>query len=233
MEEAVVMKKLMVFLLAFALFGVTCLAESKADVEKRLDNAATVLQQVTSAPDKGIPQEVLSGAKCVAVVPKMVKAGFGIGGQHGRGVATCNVNGTWSAPAFFSLSGGSFGFQIGAEGVDLVILVMNQNGMQALLSDKFQVGGDASAAAGPVGRDATAAADWKAHPLLTYSRSKGAFAGVSLNGAVMTQDKDATDAFYGQPMASQQILSGAVQAPPEAKGFLNAVQQAETVARTR
>ena len=226
------MKKLMVFLLAFALSGIACLAEGKADVEKRLDNAATVLQQITNAPDKSIPQEVMNGAKCVAVVPHLVKAGLGIGGQHGRGVATCNVNGTWSAPAFFSLSGGSFGFQIGAEGVDLVILVMNQNGMQALLSDKFQLGGEASAAAGPVGRDAAAAADWKAHPILTYSRTKGAFAGVSLNGAVMSPDKDATDAFYGQPMASQKILSGAVQPPPPAKGFLNAVQHAETLART-
>jgi lipid-binding SYLF domain-containing protein len=227
------MKKLMVFLLAFALSGITCLAESKADVEKRLDNAATVLQQITNAPDKGIPQEVLNSAKCVAVVPRMLKAGFGIGGQHGRGVATCNVNGTWSAPAFFSISGGSFGFQIGAEGVDLVILAMNQNGMQALLSDKFQVGGEASAAAGPVGRDAAAATDWKAHPLLTYSRSKGAFAGISLNGAVMTQDKDADNAFYGRSVDSQQLLAGQVPPPPDAKVFLNAVQQAETVARTR
>ncbi|HZU22052.1 MAG TPA: lipid-binding SYLF domain-containing protein [Terriglobales bacterium] len=227
------MKKLMVLLLVFGICGLARAADDKAGVEKRLDNAATVLQQITSAPDKGIPQEVLNGAKCVAVVPHMLKAGFGIGGQHGKGVATCNVNGTWSAPAFFSLSGGSFGFQIGAEGVDLVILAMNEQGMQALLKDKFQVGGEASAAAGPVGREASAQTDWKAHPLLTYSRTKGAFAGVSLNGAVMSQDKEATDAFYGQPMASAQLLSGAVPAPPDAKMFLNAVQQAETTARAR
>jgi lipid-binding SYLF domain-containing protein len=143
------MKKLIVFLLLFGLCGLAS-AEDKAGAEKRLDNAATVLQQLSNTPDKGIPQDVLNSAKCVAVVPHMVKAGFGIGGQHGRGVATCNVNGTWSAPTFFSLSGGSFGFQIGAEGVDLVILAMNQQGMQALLQDKFQVGGEASAAAGPV-----------------------------------------------------------------------------------
>jgi lipid-binding SYLF domain-containing protein len=191
------------------------------------------LQQITSAPDKGIPEDVLHSAKCVAVVPHMIKAGFGIGGQHGKGVATCNVNGNWSAPAFFELSGGSFGFQIGAEGVDLVMLVMNQNGMQALLSDKFQVGGEASAAAGPVGREGSAQTDWKAHPILTYSRTKGAFAGVSLNGAVLTKDKDATQAFYGKPETSQQLLSGNIPAPPDARVFLNAVQQAETVARTR
>lgn len=226
------MKKLLVFVLVFGFCGLVR-AEDKAQVEKRLDNAATVLQQITSAPDKGIPQDVLNGAKCVAVVPHMVKAGFGIGGQHGRGVATCNVNGSWSAPAFFSLSGGSFGFQIGAEGVDLVMLVMNQNGMQALLSDKFQVGGEASAAAGPVGREGSAQTDWKAHPILTYSRTKGAFAGVSLNGAVMTNDKDAAQAFYGQPETNQQLLSGQVPAPPDSKVFLNAVQQAETTARVR
>lgn len=226
------MKKLLIFVLVFGFCGLVR-AEDKAQVEKRLDNAANVLQQITAAPDKGIPQDVLNSAKCVAVVPHMVKAGFGIGGQHGRGVATCNVNGTWSAPAFFSLSGGSFGFQIGAEGVDLVMLVMNQNGMQALLSDKFQVGGEASAAAGPVGREGSAQTDWKAHPILTYSRAKGAFAGVSLNGAVLNNDKDATQAFYGQPETNQQLLSGQVPAPPNSKVFLNAVQQAETSARVR
>jgi lipid-binding SYLF domain-containing protein len=226
------MKKWLAFLLVFGLCGLAG-AEDKAQVEKRLDNAATVLQEITSAPDKGIPQDVLHGAKCVAVVPHMIKGGLGIGGQHGRGVATCNVNGNWSAPAFFDLSGGSVGFQIGAEGVDLVMLIMNQNGMQALLSDKFQVGGEASAAAGPVGREGSAQTDWKAHPILTYSRTKGAFAGVSLNGAVLTNDKSSTQAFYGQPMASQQILSGAVPAPADARVFLNAVQQAETSASTR
>lgn len=223
------MKKLVVCLLMLASAGAMW-AEDKADVEKRLNNAAAVLQAIAKEPDKGIPQDVLKDAKCVAVVPHMVKGGFGIGAQHGRGVATCNVNGTWSAPAFLTLSGGSAGFQIGAEAVDLVILVMQDQGMQALLSDKFQVGGEASAAAGPVGRDASASTDWKAHPLLTYSRSKGAFAGLSLNGAVMSQDKDATKAFYGKPMDSKELLAGQTQAPPEANAFLSAVSETKSVA---
>ena len=219
-------------LFTLALCGFAMGAEDKSDVQKRMDNAATVLQEIAAAPDKGIPEDVMNGAKCVAIVPHMIKGGFGIGGQHGKGVATCKTTtGGWSAPAFFAVSGGSFGLQIGAEGVDLVMLVMNEQGMQALLSDKFQVGGDASAAAGPVGRDAAAGTDWKLKaPILTYSRSKGAFAGISLNGSVIRQDKDATQALYGQPVTSQQLLAGQKPVPPEARGFLNAVQRAQTVA---
>jgi lipid-binding SYLF domain-containing protein len=225
------MKKLVVCLMIFGMTSFV-LAESKSDVDQRLDKAASVLQQITSSPDKGIPEDVLNSAKCVAIVPHMVKAGFGIGGEHGKGVATCKTNSGWSAPAFFTVSGGSFGFQIGAEGVDLVMLMMNEQGMQALLSDKFQVGGAASAAAGPVGRDAEAGTDWKLKaPILTYSRSKGVFGGVTLNGTVIHSDKDATAAFYGQDMTNQQILAGNVQAPPDARPFLNAVQRAQTVAQ--
>jgi len=225
------MKKLLSLLLTLSLCGFAAAAESKSDVQKRLDNAATVLQEITAAPDKGIPEDVLNGAKCVAIVPHMVKAGFGIGGQHGKGVATCKNTQGWSAPSFFTISGGSFGLQIGAEGVDLVMLVMNEKGMQALLSDKFQIGGDASAAAGPVGRDAAAGTDWKLKsPILTYSRSKGAFAGISLNGSAIRQDKDATQAFYGQDMASQQLLAGQVPPPTDARPFLDAVARAQTVA---
>ena len=225
------MKKLLSVLLTLALFSLTAAAEDKTDAAKRLDNAASVLQQITAAPDKGIPENVLNDAKCVAVVPHMIKGGFGIGGQHGKGVATCKTTNGWSAPAFFTISGGSFGLQIGAEGVDLVMLAKTDQGRQARLSDKFQVGGSASAAAGPVGREAAAGTDWKMKaPILTYSRSKGAFAGISLNGSVIHADKDATKAFYGQDTASQQILTGQVQAPPEARGFLNAVQRAQTLA---
>jgi lipid-binding SYLF domain-containing protein len=227
------MKKVLVSLLTLGLCSFA-MAEDKSDVQKRLDNAATVLQEITAAPDKGIPEDVLNSAKCVAIVPHMVKAGFGIGGQHGRGVATCKNTQGWSAPAFFSISGGSFGLQIGAEGVDLVMLMMNEKGMQALLSDKFQVGGDASAAAGPVGRQAAAGTDWKLQaPILTYSRSKGAFAGISLNGSVIRQDGDATKAFYGQSMTTQQLLAGQVPPPPEARSFLAAVSRAQNVAQTR
>src|SRR5437016_4034256 len=216
------MKKLLSLLLTVSLSGFAAAAEDKSDVQKRLDNSATVLQEIAAAPDKGIPEEVLNGAQCVAIVPHMVKAGLGIGGQHGRGVATCKNTQGWSAPSFFTISGGSFGLQIGAEGVDLVMLFMNEKGMQALLSNKFQVGGDASAAAGPVGRQATAGTDWKLQsPILTYSRSKGAFAGISLNGSVLKQDTDATKALYGQEMSTQQLLAGQVPAPPEARSFLN------------
>lgn len=229
--EELSMKKFVVSLMMFGLCGFAWAAD-KSDAQQRLDKSADVLQAITSAPDKGIPQDVLNSAKCVAVVPHMVKAGLGIGGEHGKGVATCKTSDGWSAPAFFTVSGGSFGLQIGAEGVDLVMLMMNDQGMQALLSDKFQVGGDASAAAGPVGRDAEAGTDWKMKaPILTYSRSKGVFGGVTLNGTVIHQDKDAAKAFYGQDETSQQLLAGQVPAPPDAKTFLNAVAQARAVAQ--
>jgi len=225
------MKKLLSLLLTLSLSGFAVAADEKSDVQKRLDNAATVLQEITAAPDKGLPENVLNDAKCIAIVPHMVKAGFGIGGQHGKGVATCKNTQGWSAPSFFTISGGSFGLQIGAEDVDLVMLFMNEQGMQALVSDKFQVGGDASAAAGPVGREAAAGTDWKLKsPILTYSRSKGAFAGISLNGSAIRQDKDSTKALYGQDMNSQQVLAGQVPPPPEAKGFLETVARAQTVA---
>ncbi len=225
------MKKLLVLLLALGLCGFAAAAENKSDVQKRLDNAATVLQEISAAPDKGIPENVLNSAKCIAIVPHMVKAGLGIGGQHGKGVATCKNTQGWSAPSFFTISGGSFGLQLGAEGVDLVMLVMNEQGMQALLSDKFQVGGDASAAAGPVGRDAGAGTDWKLKaPILTYSRAKGAFAGISLNGSVIRHDEDATQALYGQPITSQQLLAGQTPSPPEANSFLDTVARAQKVA---
>lgn len=227
------MKKLITLLVSISLCGFA-LAADNSDVQKRMDNAVDVLQQLSAAPDKGIPEDVLNSAKCVAIVPHMVKAGLGIGGEHGKGVATCKNTSGWSAPSFFTISGGSFGFQIGAEGVDLVMLFMNEKGMQALLSDKFQVGGDASASAGPVGRDAAAGTDWKLKsPILTYSRSKGAFAGVSLNGSVIKQDKDATKALYGQEESSQQLLSGQVQPPPDARNFINAVARTQTVASNR
>lgn len=224
------MKKVVVSLM---MFGLCCFAwaDDKSDARDRLDKSAEVLQAVTAQPDKGIPEDVLKSAKCVAIVPNMVKAGLGIGGQHGKGVATCRTTQGWSAPAFFTISGGSFGLQIGAEGVDVIMLMMNEKGMQALLEDKFSVGGAASAAAGPVGRDAAAGADWKATPILTYSRSKGVFGGLTLNGTVMNRDKDSTKAFYGEDQTSQQLLAGQVPPPPDAKTFLDAVARAQTVAQ--
>jgi lipid-binding SYLF domain-containing protein len=224
------MKKVVVSLL---MFGLCCFAwaDDKSDARDRLDKSAEVLQAITAQPDKGIPEDVLKSAKCVAIVPNMIKGGIGIGGQHGKGVATCKTTQGWSAPAFFTVSGGSFGLQFGAEGVDLIMLMMNDKGMQALLQDKFQVGGAASAAAGPVGRDAAGGTSWKATPILTYSRSKGVFGGLTLNGTVMHQDKDTAKAFYGEEQTSQQLLAGQVPPPPDAKPFLDAVARAQTVAQ--
>ena len=166
---------------------------------------ADVLKEIMDAPDKGIPEEVLDDAKCIVVVPHLIKAGFIVGGKHGRGVASCRTATGWSAPAFISVGGGSWGLQIGAEGVDLVMLVMNDKGLQHLLSSKFQLSGEGSAAAGPVGRHASAGTDWKMNAeLLTYSRSKGAFAGLTLEGAVIEQDADSTTAIYGRDVGFPQ-----------------------------
>ena len=156
---------------------------------------STVLHAIMATPDKGIPEEVLNNAKCILVVPNMIKGGFVFGGKHGRGVASCRTAEGWSAPAFVSVGGGSAGFQIGLEGVDLVMLVMNDQGMQQLLSSKFELTGEGSVAAGPVGRHASAGTDWKMNTeVLTYSRSKGVFAGLTLEGAVVEQDNDSTTA---------------------------------------
>jgi lipid-binding SYLF domain-containing protein len=229
------MKKLMVIFALLALSSFTWADQSKAEVQDRLDNAAKVLHEIMATPDKGIPEEVLDGAKCVAVVPHMIKGGFVFGAQHGRGVATCRLsNGGWSAPAFFALTGGSWGAQIGAEGVDLVMLIMNQKGMDQLLTSKFQVGGDASAAAGPVGRHASAGTDWKLDTeILTYSRAKGAFAGITLNGSKIDQDKDSTVAYYGKDLPLRATLTGKVPVPASARSFIAAVSRAKVMGENK
>lgn len=192
----------------------------------RAESAATILSEIMSAPDKGIPQEVLGSAKCIAVVPTLLKGGFVFGAAHGRGMATCRTPEGWSAPAPFSINGGSVGFQIGAQGVDLVMLVMNDRGMQALLSSKFKVGADASAAGGPVGRHAEAATDWTMRSeLLTYSRARGLFAGVTLNGAWVHQDDSATRELYGREVPFKSILTGAVPTPQGGEPFVAAVRK--------
>src|SRR5215471_17646774 len=201
-----------------------CFAESAAG---RADSAATVLNEIMAAPDKGIPEEVLSSAKCIAVVPSLLKGGFIVGGAHGRGMATCRTADGWSAPAPFSLTGGSFGFQIGLQGVDLVMMVMNDRGMQALLSSKFKLGADASAAAGPVGRHAEGSTDWKLRAeVLTYSRARGLFVGISVNGAVIHQDENATRELYGRMVPFRSMLTGAVPTPAGGEPFLGAVRKA-------
>jgi SH3 domain-containing YSC84-like protein 1 len=198
-------------------------AESAAG---RAESAATVLSEIMSAPDRGIPEEVLGSAKCVAVVPTLLKGGFIFGGAHGRGMATCRTPDGWSAPAPFTMTGGSFGLQIGVQGVDLVMLVMNDRGMQALLSSKFKLGADASAAGGPVGRHAEAATDWKMRSeVLTYSRARGLFAGVTVNGALVRQDDDATREIYGREVPFKTILTGAVPTPQGGEPFVAAVRK--------
>jgi lipid-binding SYLF domain-containing protein len=199
--------------------------DKKEDAEGRLQRAAKTLQDLAGAPDKGIPDEVFRGAKCVAVVPNLTKAGFIVAGKRGRGVATCRLeNGGWSAPVFFSITGGSWGAQIGIEDIHLVMMIMNDEGMRALLRDKFQIGGEASAAAGPVGRHAAAGTDWKLETqILTYSRSKGIFAGVDLGGSVIQKEKDTTEALYGKDIPSADLLMGKVRPPSDARVFLDAV----------
>lgn len=204
------------------------------DSTARLRDSGAVLTEIAAAPDRGIPEEVLNNAKCVVVVPNLIKGGFIFGAKHGRGVATCRTEQGWSAPAFISVSGGSWGLQIGAEGVDLVMLVMNDRGLQHLLSSKFQLSGEGSAAAGPVGRHASAGTDWKMNAeLLTYSRSKGIFAGLTLEGAVVEQDADSTTAIYGHDVSFRRILIGEVAAPPSAASFLGAVADVDQRAKAR
>src|SRR5215470_6780898 len=194
--------------------------EGKA--QDRLQSAATVLDEIESAPDNRIPEEVLASAECVAVVPSLLKGGFIFGGRYGRGVASCRGEKGWSAPAFFTITGGIFGLQIGGQAVDLVMLIMNKKGMDHRLQSQFKLGADASAAAGPVGRHASADTDWKLRAeVLTYSRARGLFAGLELAGAVIKQDKDSTREFYGRMMPFKTSLQGNIEAPKNAYPFLS------------
>jgi lipid-binding SYLF domain-containing protein len=224
------MKKTMTLLLMgiMGTFGTYALAGSaRQDSVARLQSSVDVVNAIMAAPDKGIPEEVLNDAKCILVVPNMIKGGFVFGGKHGRGVASCRTAEGWSAPAFVSVGGGSAGFQIGLEGVDLIMLVMNDKGLQQLLSSKFELTGEGSVAAGPVGRHASAGTDWKmTTEVLTYSRSKGVFAGLTLEGAVVEQDNDSTTAIYGKHMEFRSILSGKVATPKSAEPFMKAVAEA-------
>ena len=206
---------------------------ARQDSVVRLQSAVEVLRAIMAAPEKGIPEEVLNGAKCILVVPDLIKGGFIFGGKHGRGVASCRTANGWSAPAFVSVGGGNVGLQIGLEGVDLVMLVMNDQGFQQLLSSKFALSGEGSVAAGPVGRHASAGTDWKMNTeMLTYSRSKGVFAGLTLEGAVIQQDNDSTRAIYGRHMKFRDILSGHATTPESAEAFVKAVSEAGEQART-
>jgi len=206
--------------------------KDQSDIDKRIQASADVLNEVMSEKDKAIPDKIMQDAKCIAVVPSMVKVAIGFGGSHGKGVATCRTANGWSAPAPLSITGGSWGLQIGGQAIDLVMLVMNQKGMDALLSSKFKVGADASAAAGPVGRHGEASTDWKMKAeVLTYSRARGVFAGVDLSGAKIAQDTDETRLLYGKMVPVATILNGKVDPPAASEPFLSAVRKYSTQAR--
>jgi lipid-binding SYLF domain-containing protein len=212
--------------------------QTESDIVKRLDNSASVLDEIMGTPDKGIPTKILGDAKCIIVIPSMINIAVGFGGRHGKGVATCrttdsNGNG-WSAPAPITVTGGSWGLQLGGQAIDLVMLVMNQKGMDHLLSSKFKIGAEATGAAGPVGREAAADTDWKMKAeMLTYSRARGLFAGIDLNGAAIRQDKDETHILYGKMVPFETILSGKLPAPSGSKTFLAAVHKYARVAEEK
>jgi lipid-binding SYLF domain-containing protein len=197
----------------------------------RLNNSATVLDEIMAAPDRRIPDEIMKKAKCVAVVPHLIKGGFVFGAEHGKGVATCRTADGWSAPAFIRIAGGSWGTQIGAEAVDLVMVIKSEKGMQKLLSSKFEIGRDASVAVGPVGRHSSENTDLKLDVLvLTYSRAKGAFVGFTFKGALVRADNRSRRALYGPRVTTRATLLGRVRTPAAAGPFLDAVRGAKAQA---
>src|ERR1700678_713237 len=211
------------------ILGTMAMAADKdqSDIQKRIDNSASVLNEIMGTPDKAIPDKVMKDAKCIAVIPSMVKIAVGFGGSHGKGIAVCRLeSGAWSAPAPITITGGSWGLQLGGQAVDLVMVIMNDDGMQHLLASKFKIGADASAAAGPVGRDTGADTDWKMKAeVLTYSRARGIFAGIDLTGAVVTQDKDETRILYGKFIPFTDILAGKVHPRAASEPFLAAIRK--------
>ncbi len=213
--------------------SLTWAADDKAsDIDKRVDKSATVLSEVMATPDHAIPDGIINHANCIAVVPSLVKIAVGFGGEHGRGVASCRVGDGWSAPAPITVTGGSWGLQLGGQATDLVLVFMGDHGMEHLLSDHFKLGGDASAAAGPVGRNAAADTDASMNDkILTYSRSRGLFAGIDLSGAVVSQDKDETRILYGKMVPFDAILRGKVPPPSSSEPFGEALRKASEHAR--
>jgi SH3 domain-containing YSC84-like protein 1 len=219
------MKKVSVFLCALGMMA--GLVPARAQDQKltdRLNNAKAVIEEIMATPDKGIPQSILSSAHCVVVIPSFKKGAFVVGAQYGQGVATCRTPRGWSAPVFVQLAGGSFGFQIGGQATDLVLIAMNKNGLEDMLKNKFKLGADAAASAGPVGRNAQAGTDWKLNAeFLTYSRSKGLFAGIDLDGTVLSQNGDDTRAEYGADVPFEGVLKGGKPTPPNARPFVHTV----------
>ena len=216
------------------LASITWAADDKdqSDINKRIVKSAEVLNEIMATPDKAIPDKIMEHAKCLAVVPSIVKIAVGFGGEHGKGVVTCRTSKGWSAPAPITITGGSWGLQLGGQAVDLVMVVTNDQGMQHLLASKFKLGADASAAAGPVGRGTTADTDASLRAeVLTYSRARGLFAGIDLSGAVVKQDKDETALLYGKVIPFEDILNGKVPPTASSEHFLAAVRKYSGQAR--
>jgi SH3 domain-containing YSC84-like protein 1 len=218
------MKKLFALLCIAGMSLPMFAASDKAALSERLENSRTVIDEIMQTPDKGIPNDIVKQATCIAVVPSMKKGAFIVGAQYGQGVVTCRTGRGWSGPVFIRMAGGSFGFQIGGQGTDLVLVAVNDKGLQALLKSKFKIGGDVAASAGPVGRNAQASTDLSLHSeLLTYSRSKGLFAGIDLDGTTVSQNTEDTSIFYGGPHTFEEILKGNVLPPEESKPFLRTI----------
>jgi len=217
-------RSLVVATLALLVTSTAVASSDREDDIKRTDKAAQVFKEIMNTPDQGIPQDLLKSAKCIAIIPGDVKFAFIFGGNYGRGLATCRTGHGWSAPMFVAIDGGSVGYQIGGSSTDIVMLFMNDHALQSLLSDKFKLGADASIAAGPVGRTAAAGTDVKLNAeILSYSRAKGVFAGVSLDGAVVQADKSGDKAMYGDDVDRHQILSGKVAVPASARPLLHEI----------
>src|ERR1035438_1687421 len=221
------MKRFFAAALCAASFSCLALSEDTAKIDARIDAAHAVLHELMNTPDKSLPLDIASHATCVLVVPSFKKGAFVIGGEYGQGVATCRThNGGWSAPAFVQLEGASFGFQIGGQSTDLVLIGMNHRALDDLLKEKVKLGGDAAVSAGPVGRNAQAATTELANAeFLTYSRSRGLFAGVDLNGDVVHQNRSDTETMYGHAVPFERILSGGVPTPAAATHFISTVNQ--------
>ena len=217
-------KTLALICLSFMLTSAAFAASTRENLQTRLDAAKAVLDEIMKAQDRSIPLDILQHATCVAVVPGMKKGALGWGGQYGQGVVTCRTGRGWSAPVFIRMAGGSWGLQIGGQSTDLVLVAMNDRGLQDLLKSKFKIGGDASAAAGPVGRAGQASTDWKmSAELLSYSRNKGVFAGIDLDGTSVSQNREDTEIYYGKPHRFEFILKGNVGVPAGAEGFVRTV----------
>jgi lipid-binding SYLF domain-containing protein len=235
-RKAKCMKRISVVACGLALVATSLSAfgeTDKAKLTERLDNAKNVIAEVMATPDKSIPGSILAGASCVVVIPSYKKAAFVVGGQYGQGVATCRTPKGWSAPVFVQLAGGSFGLQIGGQATDLVLVAMNDQGLQDMLKNKFKIGADAAASAGPVGRNAQAGTDWKLNAeFLTYSRSKGLFAGINLDGTVLSQNEDDTRTMYGANIPFVEVLKGNQATPVEARPFVRTVAKYFVIAKS-